>query len=551
VSGSVFYCVEIETYRDGAGSASGDVPTASVETGADPGVAAGVVDSSTAFASDLGYRTRPTDSVGLRVYPPLVEEAFSVNRVVPLPPGQVSAYSVGTVTLSNVTRFFDNLGRLSNADGRTIRILRGLKVPDATRGGYETDPVYASLSLAFKGLGVPWSLGEDRLELRVRDASYWLERPYQQSTYAGTGGREGTAAMTGTLKPRVRGGTASAPVREVRPVLVDPAALIYAVSDAPGSIIALYEGGDTGIAFQASVADLYVGTTNPGQYRVESGAAGLFIQLGSRPTRTITVDVVGNFAAAGAQSAPAAVARYILTEDLNLPSDLIDTAAFSALATAYPYVSGWSWQDNVEGVEAADIYLASAGLKLITTRSGVIRPIALRAIPAGSSAAGFFNETNIVSLRPVGLVEGLDPPAQRWRIGHTRTHTTQTSDLDPDVTEARRQTLANEYRYAISANTAIIAAYRRPIDPEPVPTALLREADAAALAAAMRDLWSVIPPRRLFEIDVPMEFGLAYDIGDIIHLTYPVAGYDAGGLCQIVGESLRTGESTISFRVLA
>lgn len=551
MSGALFFAVEIDAFRPGGTSPSGDVPWASAEWAAEPGPAEPGEDTQTARASDLGYRTLATDAGGVQVYPPTVDQAFALNRVVPLAPDAPASWAIGTLRLSNAGRQYDALARTTNADGRKVRVLQGRKLPDAARGGYQADPAYASLSLAFAGVGQPWFLAEDVLEVPVRDASYWLERPLQSGIYAGTGGREGPAALAGQPKPKARGGTATDPIRNVTPRLVDPANLIYQVSDGPGQIVTLYEGGDGAqIAFQAAVADLYVGATNAGEYRTESSSVGLFFQLGSRPVRQITCDIVGDFPVAGAVSNPATLIRYLLSEDMALPAEFLDASSFTAVASACSYVAGWYWSEPTEGAAAADALLAALGAKLIPTRSGAVKLIALRAIPAGTAPAAALTAAEIVSLRPVPLGAPLDPPPYRWRVGYQRNHTLQTTDLDPDVTEERRQFLALPDRYAAWASTAVLAAYRRPMDPDPVTTALLRQADAQAVADALGALWGLIPSRRLFDVEVPMEVGIARDLGDVVLLRYPVAGLDSGALGRVVGESLRAQDATTTLRVL-
>ena len=549
MSGALFFAVEIDYFVAGA-LPSGDVPWGTVEWGADPGTSSAGTDTQTARASDLGYRTLASDTGGVQVYPPTVDQAFALNRVVPLPPEAPTSWATGSLRLSNAGRQYDTLGQTTNADGRRIRVLQGRKLPDTARGGYQADPSYASLSVAFVGVGQPWFLSEDELEIPVRDASYWLERPLQQAIYAGTGGREGPASLAGQPKPKARGGTATDPIRNVTPQLVDPANLIYQVSDGPGQIVTLYEGGDAQITFQAAVSDLYVGATNAGQYRTESGGFGLFFQLGSRPARPITCDVVGDFPVAGAVSSAATVLRYLLAEDMALPAEFLDTASFTSLASAFPYTAGWFWSQPIEGAAAATELLAALGAKLIPTRAGSIKAIALRAIPGNTTPAATLTTAEIVNMRTVPLGTPLDPPPYRWRVGYQRAHTVQTTDLDPDVTETRRQFLALADRYAAWASTTVLAAYRRPMDPDPVVTALLRQADADALAAALGALWSVIPSRRLFDVEVPMDVGLARDVGDVVRLVYPLAGLDTGALGQIVGESLRAQDATTTLRVL-
>jgi hypothetical protein len=545
---SRFFAVEMDAFRPGAALPGGAEPWAAQPWADDPGEAGPTEADETVRASDMGYRTRESDADGLQLYPPTVEQAFALDRAMRLDPaGAAVAAGWGSLRLANAGRQYDALAAASNADGRRVRVLMGTKARDAARG-YLVDPPYAELSEVFCGIGQPWFLEESVLDVPLRDASYWIERPLQTETYAGTGGLEGPADLAGKLKPKTRGGSSSYPVRNVTPVLVDPVALIYQYTDGPGTVVALYEGGDAQIPFAGNVSDLYSGVTPAGQYRTDN-SRGL-VQLGTRPVRPVTVDVTGAFVVAGAQSTAAAVARYLLAEDMVLPAEFLDTTSFAALDAAYPWTAGWHWADATDGAAAAGLLLASLGARLVPTRDGRLRAVALRALPAGTTPVARLTTAEIVSLRPRALGAPLDPPPYRWRVGYQHAHTVQTSDLDPDVTEARRQFLAAANRFAVWASTSVLAAYRRPQDPPELPTALLQQAHAQALAEALGALWGTVPARRLYDVEVPMEIGLKRDIGDVVSLIYPLHDLDGGWLGQVVGDSLRAQDDTMLLQVL-
>jgi hypothetical protein len=543
-----FFAIEMDAFRPGAALPGGAEPWAALPWADDPGEAGPAEAEEIVRASDAGYRTRESDVDGLQIYSPTVEQAFALDRAMRLAPGDAAvAAGWGSLRLANAGRQYDALAAASNADGRRVRVLSGTKTRDASRG-YLVDPPYADLSEVFVGIGQPWFLGESVLDVPLRDASYWIERLLQTETYAGTGGLEGPAELAGTLKPKTRGGSASYPVRNVMPVLVDPTALIYQYTDGPGTVVALYEGGDAQIPFASDTTDLYSGVTPAGQYRTDN-SKGLF-QLGSRPVRAITVDVTGAFVVAGAQSTAAAVARYLLAEDMALPAEFLDTASFTALDAAYPWTAGWHWPEATDGAAAAGVLLASLGARLVPTRDGRLTALALRALSSSATPDATLATDQIVSLRPRALGAPLDPPPYRWRIGYQRAHTVQATDLDPDVTEARRQFLAASDRFAVWASTDVLAAFRRPQDPPELPTALLQQTHAQSLAEALGALWGTVPARRLYDVEVPLEIGLQRDIGDVVSLVYPLHDLDEGKLGQVVGDSLRAQDDTMILQVL-
>ena len=547
-----FFAIEIDAYRAGAASPGGDAVWAGLEWAADPGAGTGAEDTQVVRASDMGYRTRAADAGGVVTYPATVASAFALNRSVPLPPASPTAWAAASVTLANLGRIYDNIGRTTNVDGRSVKVLTGQKAWDGSRG-YDVDPSYAALGLAFAGIGMPWNLSEDALEIPVRDASYWLERPLQQNVYAGTGGREGTPSLKGVVKPMARGGGGGhgEPIRNITPRLIDPVNRIYHCSDGPGWVNAVYEGGDPQILGHSSVPDLYVGVTPAGYYRLETSSTGLFFQLGSKPVRQITCDVQGYFPVAGDLWNVMDIALYLMIEHMAVPLSMLDWASFNAVRDACGYPrGGWHWDEPVSGVQAVERLVSSVGAKIVPLRDGRLRCVLLAAIAPGTAPTATLTSVEILNMRPVPLGLPLEPPPYRWKVGYNHNFTVQRSDLDPDVTEQRRQFLADEDSFATWASTAVLSAYRRPNDPAPFPTALSHEYFAQALADRLGALWGVMPPRRVYDVDVPLDIGLPIELGDVVLLRYPIAELDAGALGRVVGEALRAGDSMTTLRVL-
>lgn len=502
-----------------------------------------VAASGTILASDMGYRTLESDPSGLVVYPPIVNQAFTILRAVNLDPaGNAAGAGAGQIRLANSGGRFDSIAATWNSDGRALRVYRGEKTHDLTRD-YMVDPSYTTLVLLFAGMATPWFLSDTELVVPVRDATYWLEQPIQATQYLGTGTLEGPAALLGQPKPKTRGAAFN-----VTPTLVDPAFLIYQYTDARGTVAALYEGGSTTYAFSSDTTNLYAGTTASGHYRTDN-SRGLF-QLGSSPTYAITADVTGEFPVAGAITNPATIARYLLAEDAALPAGNIDVASFTAAAAAYAYSGGVNFAptDSPSGVDAVSRILASFGALLVPKRNGSLSCFVLRAIAPGVSAVAAFGLQNVVSLTPTSLPPGVDPPPFRWRVGYQHNYTSQTSGLNPTVPAARAAILAASDQYAGFASGAVLTAYKRPTDPAPVGGGLSVLADAQAVANALGALWSV--RRRLYTMTVPVALGMLRDIGDVISLTWPMDNLASGQLGQIVGEQFNSADSTIAFTVL-
>lgn len=542
---TLFYAIEVDAYRPGgtAGAPALDA-WGVVPWGALSNAAAAVESYDTIRASDLGYRTAPADAGGVVVYPPYLDSAFAIDRRLNLQPSAPAAAAAwGSISLANAGNRYDAIAAADNSDGRGVRVYAGSKVYDPGRG-YLADPPRAALATLFTGIAQPWFCSDTALDVPIRDATYWLERPAQTALYGGTGGLDGGTDLKGLPKPKTRG-----TVRSITPVLVDAVNRIYQWTDNAGTVAALYEGGATGITFAGDVADLYSGSTPAGQYRTNR-ARGLF-QLGSAPARTITLDATGDFVtpAPGTITGPCGLARWFMQDDLGLPVSLLDLASFAAADAACPYGSGFFLGTApADGATVAGQIVGSVAAKLIPTRTGTLRCMVLRALPANVAPVAAFGRTNAVSLTPRPLGAPLDPPPFRWQVGYARAWTVQTTNLSPLTTPAATQFLAASDRYAVWVGPDVQAAYRRPSDPPQVPTFLAAVADATAVANALGALWGV--RRRLYDLVLPVQSGVLREIGDVVRLTWPMDNLGAGALGQVVGEQFRAGDSTITLQIL-
>lgn len=548
-TGVPFFVAEITAYKPGQSAAVVRAPgwntTAWNTLNLNPNA---LETTSTIYASDVGYRTRQTDVGGVIPYPPMLSEAFQIDREIALEPGQTAAaWGWGALTLANDNGIFDAVAAAWNSDGRSINIMRGVKGWDDERG-YWVDPIRASLAPMFAGLATPWFLDADVLRIPLRDATYWIERPYQTDQYGGAGTYDGTASLTGSLKPVTRGGTTANPIKNVAPVLIDPVALIYQYNNAAGSVVTLYEGGATTIIFSSDTTDLYTGSTLAGRYRTDN-SRGLF-QLGSTPVHQITCDVTGSFPGVGVVTNAALIALNLLTRDMQLPAENVDSASFTAASLSYPYIAGiyFAPSDSVDGATAVSRILSSFGAKLIPNRTGKLSCFVLRSVSAGSLQTINIDTTNCVSVIPIALPATIDPPPYRLRLGYKHNHTVQTSDLNATTPATQLQFIKVPDTYASWSSSTILAQYRRPNDPPPFGGYLLVQTDAQAVVNALGALWG--GRSRLYEVTLPVAVGLPLDLGGVVNITYPMDDLYNGRLGQIVGERFQSTASSVTFRVL-
>jgi hypothetical protein len=551
-TGPLFLAAEVEIYQPGGtasaapGEAWGVLATGTLTRQPEP-----LTDFTLLRASDLGWVTRATDPAGIQAYAPILTSGVEIDRQMDLAPGgQGAAAGWGALLFANEAGALTTLALSRNADGRAVRLRLGRKVPAAY--GWR-DPAWGDTANLLAGIGAGWLLDETELRLTLRDPTYWLERPVDGATYAGTGGLEGNVALASKRKPRLRGGTATDPVREIAPVLVDPIAGIYQVSDALGAVVTLYERGLAGgIAFHAGVADITAAAPPPGTYSVESSSRGLFLRLGSfPPAGLITVDAWGAFPDGTAPGTAAGVALELLRQDLAVPATLLDAASFATLATACPWPAGiWLGADEaVDGAALAGLLLRSSAARLVPRRDGTLAAVALGPLPSGATPVASYTPAEIVDCTPRDLGPPLAPPPYRIRVGWGRNHTVQTSSLAPTLAGTRIQELAQAWRVAAAGSAEVSTAWRRPSDPPLVETALTSSAGANALAALLRDLWCVPAGRRLYDVSLPLPLALARDLGDVVALTYP-GPLAAGALGRIVGEQIRTTDTLATLQVL-
>lgn len=544
-----FFAVEVTAYKPGTTTLTVNEGHGAHPHGALADFADSIQETGTLLASDVGYRTAPSDPGGPIPYPPLLSDAFQISSTLNLDPAQSgAAASWGTMSLANPRNQFDSLAAAWSSDGWPVVVRWGTKGWDAARG-YRTDPSYSTLLPAFAGLAAPWFLTDTALTIPLRDATYWLDRPLQGNLYLGTGTYEGPAALAGVPKPKTRGGTSSHPVCNVTPTLMDPTNRIYQYNDGPGTVVGLFEGAAAVFTYGGDTTDLYSGSTSAGQYRTDN-SRGLF-QLGSAPVHAITADVTGQFPSAGVVTTFAAIARYLLSEDMSLPAANLDTASFTATDTAYPYTAGLYFDSGqaYTGVDAISAALSGLGAKLVPFRDGTLRMLMLRALPGTALPVASYDETSIVSLIPQPLPDTLAPPPFRMRVGYNHSFTVQTSDLNAgSATAARLQFVAAADRFAAWSSNDVLLAYKRPNDPPPLPAPLLVQADAQSVVNDLGALLGV--RRRLYSIVVPIGIAMAREHGHIVSLTYPADDLSRGRLGQIVGYTFNATDPTATLQVL-
>lgn len=529
--GALLWVADIEAALDGGTVPLGGPAHADDAFAAEPPIFAPAGGIETIRASDLGWR-------GPQPYPPVIASGPDIDRRVALAPAANDTYAWGSLRMTQpgVIPGVSLAGR--DTALRRVRIRAGLRGYDRTRG-IATDPNEAGMIDAFSGLAGTWQPREDGAEVPLRDPGAWLDTTIGVRRFLGTGGAEGPADLAGQPFPLVRGGSASAAVTDCPVVLVNAASRIYRWTDGAATLLAVKEDGAPVYTNAGAVADVFATSPSAGQFVWDN--TGQF-RLGSDPAGAITVD--GH---QGSSALLANVIRDLLTVTLGLPAGLLRADSIITTATLASYAGGWAYSGNETGREALQPLLAGLGARLVASRSGGLRLWPLRALPAGARPVAVFDAATALTITPVPLGQPLTPPAANWSVGYGRTHVTTTTPK-PTVTTAERERLAQPWRTARWSDQSNVTRYAQASRPDLVGTALTGALDAQGLANALGALWGV--PRQLWQVTAPASAVLLRDIGDVVELRWPADGLRLGALGQVVGDSIRAGQSTASLLVL-
>lgn len=472
--------------------------------------------------SDRGWIGEPTDATAPNaIYPARLIQQPALESVLPvLPDGpRRASFTAGEIVLSNADGLLDGLAGDWAVGGRSVTLLRGphLRPRHAPYGDFVQ---VAKLRAAGAASGTA------RLTIPLVDAVAALNVP-ACATYAGTGGAEGVASLAGQPKPLALG-----IVRQVEPVLEDPARLIYRAHHG-GPIESWLAVRDRGVAlsFASNVADyaaLQAASPSSGTY-VTCLAEGC-IRLGATPS-LLTVDIKGDAGGAGySAGTPASIANKLLFGPGGLSPAFIAPAAFGAwpVGEAGLYLRGGTVAEAMEALAAGIAGWWGADRLGRITGSTIAAPEALS--PAWSIETWMHRA-------PPEAVAGDDPPRWRARIGYRALgRVLSGEDLAGSVSAADRELWGKPWQTAISADLDTLAAYPLAEDPPELVSVFDSLSDAEALALSLRDLHRV--PRRTWRVQLNRA-GVALAPGQAVRLTWPRHGLSGGRTLLVRAVSLR------------
>lgn len=534
MSGVLFHLVEIDMERAVDVTFVRGLGTAAAGTITQLPFRISIID--TLRLSDAGYVDEAS-----RPYPPWLTDAFAIDRRLDLSPASPSVReSWGAITIANPDGRFDALIRERVIDRMPVRIQAGFKSRDSVRQ-IDLDPVSGALMPMFTGLGSSWQSDRLNVQIPLREVSGWLDEVIMPvGSYAGSGRFGGDTNVKGRSMPRLRG-----TAQNLTPVLIDAVNLVYQISDGPGVVTALYEGGFAGgIAYAGAVGDLYGAAPVPGTWQMQSSSGGLFIRLGTKPVYAITVDATGDFPSGAAPRTVLPLLRQMLIEDLTMP------AQWLAGSWDDSRQAGWYWDGSqaVTGRQIVNTWLSGLGIRLVPSHEGTLTPLRLQ-IPGGTPTR-VLTADQVTALSGLALDSGLAPPPYRWRIGYAHNQTVQQGGtaLHPRITAGRQSYVLQEDRVATWYLPGIKLRYRQPGDLPVIPTVLLDEDDAQSAANSHGDLWGT--ERHLWAVTLPRSVARGIDLGQALRLDLPAPGLREGVTGLVIGEQIRSAEASITLTVL-
>lgn len=478
------------------------------------------------YLSTAGYTTGavhlPPGGVAHTAYDPRIQQPANMRRDIFSrgTTGGASEIGYGAMELVNIDGGFDAIANYG-LDGQPITLLLG----EVKRGGV---PVWTTILVGtMEQPEVTWN----KVTIRLRDRQAELDKPAAPNLYAGTNalpnGLDGVAGdLKGKNKPRTYGRVFNVP-----PPCVNTARLTYQVNDgAIASLDVVYDRGVVLTAGATYVSQAAMEATAPsaGQYRAWLGG-GMF-RLGSAPSGIVTADVTQG--ATAADRTVAQLCKAIATGPGGIAVGDITAADITALDVDNASEVG-IWLNSESCRDALDALTNSIGAWWGFDRLGKYRTGRFEA-PAGVPVAEIVPD-DIISIDRIASNDvGRGVSAWQVTLKYKRIYTTQTTDLAGSVADARRAELREDYRQTVASDASIKTKHT--LAPLLEFDTLLVDATAAATEAARRlDLYKA--ERTTLEVKMGYDGSLVstIDLGDVVQLTVPRFGMDAGKLFTVTG----------------
>lgn len=375
----------------------------------------------------------------------------------------------------------------------------------------------------FQGTVTARAGADQTVRIGVADRLEGLDRELVSDTYAGTGGLDGDADLTGQPKPLAFG-----LVRHMRPVLVEASTLLYQVHD--GAIHGVDGVYDRGVALMdlGTSTNLLADSVSAGGFKVDL-TRGL-IRLGAVPSGVLTATVRGDAALPDPVPVPSIALRVL--ELGGLGAALVNADSFTSLAAVISGGGGWATAGTATVRRALDDLMRGVGASWTVDREGRLKVVRLSP-PQALGALLRLDPVSILDLTRMPLPVPIKAPHWRRRVGYRRSWTTLREDqLAAAVSSADRAFLLRQERETVVGDASIRTAFPGALDPPVLSTFLDEKTDAEAVATTLQDLHG--QERRMIQVTIGPE-GHVVDLGNTVLVTWPDYGLAQGQTFRVVG----------------
>jgi hypothetical protein len=391
----------------------------------DPGGSpAGVV---SLYYSTHGFTTEPGDTPSNTHFEGRLADAITFRRSM-FQSGLIGGRSVpgyGVLRLANADGGLDHLADYA-WDGRAITVMIGTKGDG-----------YSDYTTIFEGTAQGIEFDGLELVVQLRDLQHKIDVPMQAALFAGTGGDEGVADLTGRRKPLCYGRCLN-----ITPVMLNAASGTYMAHPGPiEDVDALYVGG---------VAYTKVGGSPAANQYSVNVSTGVATVGGAPVTGQVTCDVKGAKPSTYLTTV-ADIAKEIVMTQGGLTSGDLDLTSFTDLNTANSatvgiYINGGSERSILS---VLDELTASIGGFYGFDRSGKFAVGRLEA-PTGMADAAY-DDTEVLELTRLPTAV----PAWRIVLGYEPNWTVQVEFQVGGAPAAQRDFTARSFRHKTAEDAAV------------------------------------------------------------------------------------------------
>lgn len=432
--------------------------------------------------------------------------------------------------------------QLANAD-HGLDGYQGYVWSDITALLWTEGTAFAAATTVYKGLCAPPSfpVGGDRpsrVSLALYDYRLELSKPLQSNVYAGTNGVGGVLyegapdGIKGQPKPLAYGNLLDAHIAAPQ---VNAAVQAYQLHDGKiaGAEQLFDRGAAAGYASDGDFANAaFEGHANAAAHYCTDLGRGL-VKLTGAPAGQLTFGFKGDAPAVGGYKETAGPILARILAKAGVPAGRIGASvgALAAAAVVGIYVADGANADQVVAQMAA-----SALTAVLPDRLGV-----WQAVPFGPPAAVADFQLGRGQIIDCVSDDGAPLPVGEVRVGWGQIwQTFSGTELFPGlVGTTSQERLANEFRWAVASDATVKARLESSWRKVEVKTALRTEADALALANALKAMFGLRPdgtPRRTWRVTVELDTALVRTPGQTVQLAYPPSG--VAGNFLLVGEEL-------------